>query len=85
MNIDALVGFSQAVLAAVENFRYENPVRAETESGFVEEHDVVCDLPDGSQMNARLCVVAEVTDGKITSIREYVDSRAASGLLAALA
>ena len=84
MNVDALIGFTQAVVAAVDNFRYENPVRAETQGGFVEEHDVACDLPDGTQLNVRLCVVADVSDGKITSMREYVDGVAARGLAQAL-
>lgn len=84
MDRNGLILFSQATNQAVENFRYESPVRTNTESGFVEEHDVCCTLPDGSEMRVRLCVIGEVTDGKITSVREYADSRAAAGLLKAL-
>lgn len=84
MDLNGLVLFSQAAAKAVDNFRYENPVRTNTDTGFVEEHDVCCTLPDGSEMRARLCVVGEVTDGKIISVREYADSRAAAGLLKAL-
>jgi len=84
MDITALVTFSQAVLAAVDNFRYANPVRADTGNGFVEEHDVLCDLPDGTLLNIRVCVVADVVDGRISALREYVDTQAASGLIAAL-
>jgi ketosteroid isomerase-like protein len=85
MGVDALVRFAAAVKRATPDFRYENAVRADTHTGFVEEHDVCGTLPDGSQMRVAVCVVADVSDGKITSLREYLDSTAASGLIKALA
>lgn len=84
MNVDALLQFSQAVLGVVGNFRYENAVRTTTDSGFVEEHSVRGSLPDGSQLDLAACVVADVHDGRITSLREYLDGSRARGLLKAL-
>ena len=84
MNLDALLQFSQAVLRVVSNFRYENAIRSETATGFVEEHNVRGELPDGSQLDLAVCVVADVEDGQITSLREYLDTNEAAGLIAAL-
>jgi ketosteroid isomerase-like protein len=81
MSLQALTGFTLAVLKRVNNFHYENGVTTESENGFVEEHDVVADLPDGSTLRLPVCVVAEVTDDRIVAMREYFDSRAATGLL----
>jgi len=84
MDVDTLMQFTAAVHAVVPDFRYENAVRFETEVGFVEEHNVCGTLPDDSTFKLVVCVVGEVKDGKITTLREYVDTGAAAGLLRAL-
>jgi len=84
MDLDSLLKFTQAVLRVVHDFRYEDAVRSETANGFVEEHSVRGVLPDGSDLDLAACVVADVRDGKICGLREYLDTAAASGLIAAL-
>ena len=73
-----------SVLAVVQDFRYEEAICVATETGFVEEHFVRGRLPDGSALELAACVVAEIEEGKVTELREYVDGNAAAGLLAAL-
>ena len=85
MNRDVLLGFSGAVKAKVPDFRYEDIVCSATPDGFVEEHTVRGSLPDGEQLNLRLCVIGIVEDRKITELREYLDSAGAAGLAKALA
>lgn len=84
MDLETLLGFNRSVHAVVKDFRYEDAVRAATDTGFVEEHAVRGVLPDGSALNLAACVVADVTDGKVTDVREYLDTAAAAGLIAAL-
>lgn len=84
MSLDSLLKFSSAVHRLVENFRYEDAIRTETSAGFVEEHRVRGTLPDGSELNLAACVVAEVQNGKISVLREYLDGAAAVGLVRAL-
>ena len=67
-----------------ELFGYANPVRSDTDDGFVEEHTITGTLADGTKLNARICVVATVADGKVASLREYIDTGAAAPLLKAL-
>lgn len=82
--LEPLLEFALAVHGLVENFRYEDAVRAATSTGFVEEHMVRGKLPDDSQLSLPVCVVADVSNGKVTHLREYFDSAAAAGLVAAL-
>lgn len=84
MDLDTLLGFSQSVLRVVDNFRYEDARRSATATGFVEEHNVRGTLPDGSTLDLAVCVVADVRDGKVCDLREYLDVAAAAGLVTAL-
>lgn len=84
MGLESLIGFSLAVSAAVPDFRYEDRTVTATDEGFVEEHMVCGTLPDGSALRLAACVVAVVRDGRIVSLREYLDTAAAAGLLKAL-
>lgn len=84
MDLDSLLEFSRAVLRVVDDFRYEDARRSNTATGFVEEHSVRGVLPDGSNLDVAVCVVADVTDGKVSHLREYLDVSAASGLIKAL-
>ncbi|WP_156777221.1 nuclear transport factor 2 family protein [Erythrobacter sp. NAP1] len=85
MDADTLLAFSGAVYAKVANFRYEEIMCEATPSGFVEEHTVRGQLPDGGVLDLRLCVVGTVEGGQITELREYLDSAGAVGLAKALA
>lgn len=84
MDLDTLLGFNAAVHKVVRDFRYENAVRSATETGFVEEHAVRGTLADGSRLDLQVCVIAEVSSGKVTAVREYLDTKAAEGLIRAL-
>lgn len=85
MDREVVLGFASAVKARVPDFRYEEIVCEATPNGFVEEHSVRGTLPDGEKLDLRLCVVASVEDGKVTTLREYLDSAGAAGLSKALA
>jgi ketosteroid isomerase-like protein len=85
MDLDTLLEFSRAVLRTVKDFRYENARRSSTATGFVEEHSVRGTLPDGTDVELAVCVVADVRNGKVCDLREYLDLSAASGLIEALA
>lgn len=84
MKLNALVRFTLAVKAKVPDFHYEDAMRSMTASGFVEEHNVCGTLPNGEPLRIAACVVGEVSQGKITQLREYLDTGAAAGLIAAL-
>lgn len=84
LDLETVLRFSAAVLGVVEQFRYEDAIRSETSSGFVEEHRVRGTLPDGTELDLAVCVVADVREGKIAHLREYLDGVGAAPLLEAL-
>ena len=84
MDAEALGAFAAAVHGLVPDFRYEEVRRAVTAGGFVEEHAVRGTLPDGTRLDLPVFVVAEVEDGRIVALREYLDGYAARPLLRAL-
>jgi ketosteroid isomerase-like protein len=84
MDLDTLLAFTSQVLSVVNNFRYEDVICRATESGFVEEHLVRGNLADGQEISIAACVVGEISDGKITSLSETLDSVAAGPLIEAL-
>jgi len=85
MSLETLLRFNSAVGRVVKDFRYEDAMRSATGTGFVEEHAVRGTLPDGKALDLAVCVVADVKDGRVTDVREYLDSAAAAGLSAELA
>ncbi len=85
MDVEMLLHFNRLVHGVVSGFRYEDVVCAATSAGFVEEHAVRGTLAGGSALELAACVVADVVDGRVTLVREYVDTAAAAPLLAALA
>jgi len=85
MDVEMLLRFNRLVHGVVSGFRYEDVVCAATATGFVEEHAVRGTFADGSALALAACVVGDVADGRVTLVREYVDTAAAAPLLAALA
>ena len=84
MDRETLLKFAAAFRSVVQGYRYDNANCSATRNGFVEEHDVRGTLPDGTEVNIPACVVAEVSDGKITRLREYLDTARAATVLKAL-
>ncbi|MEL7042813.1 MAG: nuclear transport factor 2 family protein [Pseudomonadota bacterium] len=84
MSLDMLIRFAEAVHDLVPDFEYANPRRSVTETGFVEEHDVQGTLPNGDRINLAVCIVAEISDGRIIALREYFDPSRARNLTKAL-
>jgi uncharacterized protein len=85
MDLEMLLHFNRLVHGVVSGFRYEDVVCAATTTGFVEEHAVRGTLADGTLLELAACIVADVSGGKVASVREYVDTAAAAPMLAALA
>ncbi len=54
--------------------RYTEVRRAVTDSGFVQQHVLVATNRAGRNVAVPACIVAEVVDGRITRLDEYLDS-----------
>jgi uncharacterized protein len=57
---------------------YRDTRRTVTDGGFVQQHVLHVEFPDGRTADLAACLVVDVTDGLIARIDEYVDSAAAN-------
>jgi len=62
--------------------RYTEVRRAVTESGFVQQHVLVATNRAGDMVSVPACIVADVADGRITRLDEYLDSAHVAQLMA---
>ena len=83
-DVKTLIQFSQAVSAIVDDFRYEEIIEVPL-TGVSSGNTVTGTLPNGSRLTLAACDVADIENGKIMQLREYVDTAAAAELSAALA
>lgn len=66
-----VVGF---LAANVRELRYDDLRITPTPKGFVQQHVLRGLAPNGAELAAHACLVAEVVDGRIRRIDEYIDS-----------
>lgn len=62
--------------------RYEVSRRVATPTGFAQEHVMRATLPDGTPFAMPAAIFADVVDGRITTLREYLDMASAAPLTA---
>ncbi|NHN36537.1 ketosteroid isomerase [Pseudomaricurvus alcaniphilus] len=70
---DNLASLAQ-LFSLVTKVYYDDIRFTETENGFVQQHNLCGQLKNGAVMpSIPVCMVARVSDGKITRLDEYVD------------
>ena len=70
---ELLPGFA-TLSERIGHHKYSEVRRELFDGGFVEEHRVTSTLPDGSPMDAVVCVVGRVgPSGKLVELNEYMD------------
>jgi ketosteroid isomerase-like protein len=74
-NIKVLEGF----IKRAPRRRYANPRLITTPRGFVQQHVLEATRVDGRQLSLPACVIAEVTEGRITRLDEYFDTAPLAG------
>lgn len=86
-NTDGLETSKAENIAVLTNFvagipvrRYEDRRLAAFPGGFVQQHVLRLELPDGRKKELPACLVCEVKDGKITRLDEYFDSAQVAAL-----
>lgn len=64
--------------ATLSNRRYHVHRRDFTADGFIQEHTLTGTLPDGTAFSLPAAVFVTVKDGKIATLREYLDGPTAT-------
>ena len=72
------------LLVRIPKLQYQDIRRHYWEDGFVSQHVVTGQKRDGSTFRLPTCYVAEVRDGQVTRIEEWLDSAAAASLIEAI-
>jgi ketosteroid isomerase-like protein len=65
----------------LRDLRYEDVRIQPTPVGFVQQHVMRCSAPSGEPVEAHVCLVATVRDGRIYRVEEYMDSAQVAPLL----
>lgn len=58
----------------VANMRYEEVQRQPTPTGFVQQHVLRGNAPNGTPLEVPACIVCTVVDGRVTRLDEYLDT-----------
>ncbi len=58
----------------LNDLRYENVRVTPTSEGFVQQHTMKCTAPNGEPVEAHVCMIATIEDGKIVHVSEYMDT-----------
>ncbi|RYY27652.1 MAG: nuclear transport factor 2 family protein [Sphingomonadales bacterium] len=61
-------------------FRYTEIKREPTPSGFVQQHLLTVEMPDGRSMRDLACCICRVEDGRIAHMDAYHDSAVVNGM-----
>lgn len=69
------LAFLKGVAEYMQDIHYKNVRRSAFEGGFIQQHYFTGTVREtGAQLSIPVCVVAQVEDGKIKRIDEYLDS-----------
>jgi ketosteroid isomerase-like protein len=74
---EQMLGFVGAALDVLTKVEFRNVRRTASETGCVQQHDLYCEMADGSVVpGAPQVIVYTVRDGLIRRIEEYIDGPA---------
>jgi ketosteroid isomerase-like protein len=81
LKADDHIASIKAMRGRVNNLRYEDIQVKPFDGGYVQQHMVYGDLPDGGKFEVAACFVVQVRDGKIAHREEYIDSASIAPVL----
>lgn len=74
VDVESTIANLRAIRASARVFHYADIRREPTPSGFVQQHTLLVELPDGRGMRDLCCCVCRVENGRITHMDGYHDS-----------
>lgn len=80
-DIPTTISNLQAIRQGASVFTYEEIRRSPTPDGFVQQHTLIVEMPDGLRIEDRCCCICTVRQGRIERMDAYHDS-AATGAMA---
>lgn len=80
-DVETTIGNLRKIRASAKVFHYSEIRREPTPSGFVQQHALIVEMPDGRRIRDLCCCICRVEDGRIAWMDAYHDS-AATGAMA---
>jgi ketosteroid isomerase-like protein len=80
VDVETTIRNLKAIRASASVFHYTDIRREPTPSGFVQQHTLIVEMPDGRGMRDLCCCVCRVEDGRIAHMDGYHDSAVVNGM-----
>lgn len=77
-DIETTIGNLRAIRSSASLFHYAEIRREPTPSGFVQQHTLIIEMPDGRRIRDLCCCICLVENGRIAHMDAYHDSAATS-------
>ena len=80
VDVETTIANLRKIRASSSAFHYADIRREPTPSGFVQQHTLLLELPDGTRIRDLACCLCRVEDGRIARMDAYHDSVATGAM-----
>lgn len=80
VDVETTIRNLERIRSGARVFRYTDIRREPTPSGFVQQHILIVEMPDGRGMRDLACCVCRVENGRIAHMDAYHDSAVVNGM-----
>lgn len=80
VDVETTIANLRKIRASATVFHYADIRREPTPSGFVQQHTLLLELPDGTRIRDLACCLCRVEDGRIARMDAYHDSVATGAM-----
>jgi ketosteroid isomerase-like protein len=80
VDVETTISNLEKIRAGASLFHYTEIKREPTPSGFVQQHTLLIEMPDGRHMRDLACCICRVEDGRIARMDAYHDSAVVNGM-----
>jgi len=80
VDVETTIANLEKIRAGASLFHYTGIKREPTPSGFVQQHILLIEMPDGRHMRDLACCICRVENGRIAHMDAYHDSAVVNGM-----
>jgi ketosteroid isomerase-like protein len=80
VDVETTIANLEKIRAGASLFHYTDIKREPTPTGFVQQHTLLIEMPDGRHMRDLACCICRVEDGRIAHMDAYHDSAVVNGM-----
>jgi ketosteroid isomerase-like protein len=80
VDVETTIANLEKIRGGASVFHYTDIKREPTPTGFVQQHTLLIEMPDGRHMRDLACCICRVEDGRIAHMDAYHDSAVVNGM-----